>query len=339
MSTKLVIAGKEILPGQTTKLDLFVAKLYDYTNISISVKVIRGKEAGPTLFLSAAMHGDEINGIEIVKRVLRHKSLSSLKGTLIVVPIVNVFGFNNGSRYLPDRRDLNRSFPGGKSGSLASQMADLFFTEIVKKSTHGIDLHSGSLHRANLPQIRTNTENKETLELARIFGAPVVLNSSLRDGSLRQAGSDEKIPILLYEGGEALRISEYAARLGQRGVISVMRAIGMLPKVKLSPLRRKTFLAKSSHWIRAPHSGTMTPMKQLGSMVKEGDLLGAVSDPFGEDIVKVFAKKCGVIIGKNNLPLVNRGDALFHVATLEQEVVEDEFTNQISDDLDYELMT
>ncbi|MFT5170617.1 MAG: putative deacylase, partial [Candidatus Marinamargulisbacteria bacterium] len=202
----LEIAGVKINRGTRVKIEIPIAKLFDYTTLSIPVEVLRGKEDGPILFVSSAIHGDEINGIEAIKRLLRNKRINrKIKGTLLAVPIVNVLGFNTQSRYLPDRRDLNRCFPGSPSGSLGAQMANVLMTEIVKKSTHGIDLHTGAIHRTNLPHIRACLNDPETKLLANSFGVPVTINSEVLDGSLRQAASDIGLPMLLFEGGQALR--------------------------------------------------------------------------------------------------------------------------------------
>ena len=204
-ASSLVIAGTEILPGTTHKLELACTKLYTDTTIGIPVFVKRGKRPGPILFLSAAIHGDELNGVEIINRVIHSKRLTNLRGTLIAVPVVNVYGVISQSRYLPDRRDLNRSFPGSPRGSLAARLAHTFLEEIVKQSDYGIDFHTGAIHRTNLPQIRANLDDQETSELAHAFGVPVLLNANLRDGSLRQCAADMGTRILLYEAGEALR--------------------------------------------------------------------------------------------------------------------------------------
>lgn len=245
--------------------------------------------------------------------------LSKIKGTLIAVPIVNIFGFNNNIRYLPDRRDLNRCFPGSDAGSLAGQVAQIFMNEIVDKSTHGIDLHTAAIHRSNLPQIRACLDNKETHRLAMNFGVPVVIDSHIRDGSLRQAASDKGIPMLLFEGGQALRYEEKVINSGIQGILSVMQSIGMIEGKSFSMQRRKkeVFIAKSSHWIRAPHSGSLRVKKKMGGRVKKNEVIGILSNPFGGDKFKVYAKKTGIIIGMTELPLVNNGDALFHVATFE----------------------
>lgn len=317
--SEFIIAGQEVKPGERKKIDLEVAKLYDFTEMNIPVEVVRGKKDGPVLFVSAAIHGDEINGTEIIKRLLTSKSLSRLKGTLIAVPIVNVFGFNTKTRYLPDRRDLNRSFPGAKNGSLTAQLAYIFMKEIVSKSTHGIDLHTGAIHRYNLPQIRACLSDPETKRLANAFNVPVIMNSELRDGSLREAAREHNIPILLYEAGEALRFNESVIKTGLKGVISVMREIDMLPKLKVKPKKSNVecFIARSSHWLRAPNSGTMVPRKKIGDQVKKDELLGIVSDPFGNHKFDVRAAHTGIIIGITMLPLVNEGDAIFHIARFE----------------------
>ncbi|MFT7433667.1 MAG: putative deacylase [Alphaproteobacteria bacterium] len=328
------IAGETVALGERKKIDISVAKLYDFTEMNIPVEVIRGKLDGPVLFVSAAIHGDEINGTEIIKRLLTHSSLKKLKGTLIAVPIVNVFGFNTKSRYLPDRRDLNRSFPGLKGGSLAAQLAYTFINEIIAKSTHGIDLHTGAIHRYNLPQIRASMSDEETNRLAHAFNVPVIVNSELLDGSLRAAARERNIPILLFEGGEALRFNEPVIKTGLKGVISVMREINMLPKLKKLPKRSGTdsFIARSSHWVRSPHSGTLVPRKKIGDHVKKNEILGVVSDPFGECRFEVYATYTGIIIGATLLPLVNEGDAVFHIATFEDSATVKESIDTYEDD-------
>lgn len=311
------IAGHEVLPGTRRKVTISLAPLYDFTPTGIPVEVIRGKQDGPTLFVSAAIHGDEINGVNIIHRLLRHKRLSKIKGTLIAVPIVNVFGFNTKSRYLPDRRDLNRCFPGNADGSLASQIADIFMREIVAKSTHGIDLHTGAIHRSNLPQIRGCFKDEYTLELAKNFGVPVLINSDLRDGSLREAAQEHDVPILLYEGGEALRFDETATRIGLRGILRVMEAIGMIAPKPEGRDKAETFLANNSHWLRAPYSGLLQSKIKMGARVKKGQLLGYISDPFATHSFEILSKQDGILIGMSKIPLFNKGDAIFHIATFE----------------------
>ena len=312
----LEIGTERIGRGSRKKLELFVARLFDFTDMVIPVEVVRGRKPGPTLFVSAAIHGDEINGVEIIKRLLGRSGLGSIHGTLIAVPVVNVFGFNTNSRYLPDRRDLNRCFPGNNLGSLASVMASLFMNEVVSKCTHGIDLHTGAIHRTNLPQIRADLDDSNTRILAEAFGVPVIINSSTRDGSLREAAANLGIQMLLYEGGEALRYDEKAIQCGLHGILSVMRTIGMLPglKSRRHKIGEHVFMANKSTWVRAPISGSLSTKIKPGSRVKEGEVLGVLSDPFGEGRVEVKASKTGIVIGMTMIPLVSHGDGLFHIA-------------------------
>lgn len=268
--------------------------------------------------MSAAIHGDEIGGVEIIRRLLRLKALRRLVGTLIAVPVVNVYGFVAHSRYLPDRRDLNRAFPGSPTGSLTSRLADVFMREIVSNATHGIDLHTGALHRTNLPQVRVSLAHAEAERLSRAFGAPVVLDANLRDGSLRQAVLEQDLPMLVYEGGEALRFDEISIRAGLRGVVSVMRELEMLPRTQGRRRPPDPFVARSSVWVRAPESGVLRTIVRLGDHVEKGQELAMVSDPLGDESVPLDSPVGGLVIGRTQLPLVNAGDAVFHVASFEE---------------------
>jgi predicted deacylase len=310
----IVIGGQSIAPGQRKTIEIAVPSLYTHTQLEMPVQVIRGKKPGPCLFISAAIHGDEINGVEIIRRVLNQKSLSRIRGTLIAVPVVNIFGFINQSRYLPDRRDLNRSFPGSESGSLASRLAHLFLNEVIADCTHGIDLHTAAVHRENFPHIRAVMDDDETRRLAHAFGSPLILGSDIIDGSLRKAVEARGMSVIVYEAGEALRFNEVAIRAGVRGVMSVIRALGMLPAGSTGKRPVKTFTTTSSVWVRAPQSGIVRLIKPLGSRVEENEILGIVADPFGAQEQPARAPFNGIVIGKTNLPLVNEGEALFHVA-------------------------
>jgi predicted deacylase len=317
MDKTLSIGGTEVPLGIRTTLDLSVAKLYTHTPMTMPLHVIRGRREGARLFVSAAIHGDELNGVEIIRRLVKLPVLHRLRGTLLAIPVVNVFGLLHHSRYLPDRRDLNRSFPGSDRGSLAARLANIFMTEIVSNCTHGIDLHTGAAHRSNLPQIRANVDDEETVRLARAFGAPVTLNANLRDGSLRQAAADFGIPMLLYEAGEALRFEEVSIRAGVRGVVSVMRELGMLPRTRSGRSRVEHFVSRSSSWVRSPVSGILRSATPLGARVRRGALLGVVTDPYGQTEVEVHAHTGGVVVGRMHMPLVSEGDALFHIARFE----------------------
>jgi predicted deacylase len=307
------LGGVEFAPGERGVVDLFAARLYTHAEVTIPVEVVRGKRDGPRMFVCAALHGDEINGVEVIRRLLRRRVLDRLRGTLLAVPIVNVFGFIQQSRYLPDRRDLNRSFPGSSKGSLASRMARQFMTEVVVGSDFGIDLHTGSNDRRNLPQIRVAPQDEEALKAALAFGAPVVLPSKALRGTLRAAATRRKSRVLVYEGGEALRFDEAAIRLGTNGIIRVMREIGMLPRLK-KPGVRKSVLATGSRWVRASSGGVFRAEAELGQRVQRRDLLGMISDPFGVEETPVRAPVGGLIIGRLERPLVHRGEALYHLA-------------------------
>lgn len=330
----LTIGGVDILPGETKRIEIAMPLLYTNTNMSIPVHVQRGKRPGPILFVSSAIHGDELNGIEIVSRLLKSTSIKTLRGTLIAVPMVNVYGVLNQSRYLPDRRDLNRSFPGNKKGSLAGRIAHLFLHEIVKHCEYGIDLHTGAIHRSNLPQIRGNLNDEGTLAIAKAFGMPVLLNAEERDGSLRQAASEQGVKVILYEAGQALRYDEFSIRAGVKGIINVMREIGMLNKRKGKGKQIKLFIARQSGWIRANESGLVNHIAQLGDHVAKGDILATISDPFGTVLDTVFSHSEGVIIGKQNIPLTQEGEAMYHIAYFQKPDSVAEHVELLQDKLD-----
>jgi uncharacterized protein len=316
MPEPLVIQRREVLPGSRITLELPLAPLYTHTPLNLPVHVVRGHRDGPRLFVSAAIHGDELNGVEIIRRLLRHSSLKRLRGSLLAVPIVNVYGVIQHSRYLPDRRDLNRAFPGIEGGSLAARLAYLFMSEIVTKCTHGIDLHTGAIYRSNLPQVRANMDDEATARLARAFGVPVVINGEVLDGSLRQAAAARGVHTLVYEAGEALRFDELSIRAGMRGIINVMRELGMLPP-RRRPQRNAPFVARASAWVRAPVSGILRAIVPLGARIKRNQTMGFIADPFGEGEAEVRAPASGIVIGRTNIPLVHEGEALFHVARFE----------------------
>ena len=312
----ITIGDVVIEPGNRRYVDLSIPPLYTHTSVEMPVHVINGKHAGPVMFVTAAIHGDEINGIEIIRRLLATKALNRLSGTLIAVPVVNVYGFVSQSRYLPDRRDLNRSFPGSEKGSMAARLADTLMSEIVMKCTHGIDLHTAAEGRANLPQIRVDLEeNPELLDLAKAFGPPILLDSATRSGTLRDAAGS--LPVLLYEAGEALRFDEVAIRAGLQGILRVMRHLHMLPASKTAERSNKTWIANNSVWMRAPQSGILRSRLPLGGIVEKDMVLGYISDPFGEAEQPVISPVSGVLIGITKLPLVHEGEALYHVATTE----------------------
>ncbi|EKO3848198.1 succinylglutamate desuccinylase/aspartoacylase family protein [Vibrio harveyi] len=311
------LLGHQVQPGQRLETEFEAAQLYTHSPLSIPVEIIHGKQEGPVLMVNAAIHGDELNGVEIVRQMINQLDPQKLKGTVIAVPIVNVFGFIHKSRYLPDRRDLNRCFPGSEKGALASRMAHGFFNNIAKRCDYILDLHTGAIHRTNLPQIRANLSNPETLRIAKAFATPVIVDSALRDGSLRSEAEKCDIPVLTYEAGEALRFDPLSISAGVLGVQRVMQAIGMLraSRKKLP----EPIIAKSTSWVRASGNGILRTVVNLGDKVEEGETLAYISSPLGHDELELVAPKGGIVIGQQTLPLVNEGDAIFHIAYFKQD--------------------
>jgi uncharacterized protein len=309
----ITIGGEAIAPGQRRRIEIPVSRLPTQTLISLPVVVIHGTEPGPRLWLSAAIHGDEINGVDIIRQVLEIIKPKKLKGTLLAVPVVNVFGFIEQSRYLPDRRDLNRCFPGSPQGSLASRLAHLFMTEIVNQSTHGIDLHTAAQPRTNLPQIRANLDDPETYRCAKAFGAPLLLHANTRDGSLRQSASKKGIPILLYEAGEALRFDTESIRVGVEGIFRVMETLEMYENPFFSP-QTNSIEIRETKWVRGPSSGIFHLQVKLGQTVEKRELLGVITDTFGDTNIKVRSPQAGIVIGHTQNPLVNQGDGIINLA-------------------------
>ena len=312
--TPFRIGQREVPAGARVSVDLPVSALSNHTRVVLPVQVLHGEAEGPVLFVSGCIHGDEIQGVEIIRRLLVHPALGHIRGTLLAVPIVNSFGFLNHTRYMPDRRDLNRSFPGSDRGSLASLVADIFFREVVLRSQYGIDLHTAALHRTNLPQVRVASGDGDLLTLAEVFAPPVVLVSRLREKSLRLSAAEAGVKVLLYEGGEALRFDEAAIDAGVKGTLRVMAEIGMIEPLSPRLAAPATVFSDSSTWVRAPEGGILHTIRRSGDRVGRQEVIGVVADPLGSQSVPVVSEHDGIIIGRTNLPLVNRGDALFHIA-------------------------
>ena len=297
------IGDHQVAPGERRRCQLRVARLPTDTWLSLPVEVVNGQGNGPGLWLTAAVHGDEINGVEII---------STLRGAVVAVPIVNVFGFISQERYLPDRRDLNRSFPGTAKGSLAARLAHLLTSEVVMHCSHGIDLHTGSNHRTNLPQVRADLDDADTLAMARAFGAPVMVHANTRDGSLRKTAADRGNRVLLYEGGEAQRFNEDAIATGTAGVMRVMQALGMVDHAP-NLNGPATTMVRKSQWLRARRAGILHMFVAIGDRVEGGQELGVINDTFGRRVSSVRARRPGIVIGSTLNPLVTQGDALVHV--------------------------
>lgn len=313
MRPSFEIGGNFVAPGTNVTIDLAIGSFSNHMPATMPIRVIHGHKPGPVVFVSAAVHGDEVIGVEIIRRLLKASAIRRLKGTLICIPVVNTFGFVGGQRYLPDRRDLNRSFPGAAKGSLAGQLAHLFRTEIICRSDFGIDIHSAALHRVNYPQVRYSSERPETQEAAISFGAPVVMEAPLREGSMRMAAGEVGVDVLLYEAGEALRFDEFSIRIGLKGILNVLKLKGMIGGRSISSSKRSPVQVQGSRWVRSPVGGVFRAVSTTGEQVAAGNVLGYVSDPFGDEDVEVLAENSGIIIGRTHLPFVNPGDALFHI--------------------------
>jgi uncharacterized protein len=326
--------GDTSVPARSSAtVDLPVSRLANHTPVTLPVRVFHGRRDGPTLFVSGVMHGDEIIGVEIIRRLCRAPPLRRLRGTLLYIPIVNVFGFIGHSRYLPDRRDLNRSFPGSQSGSLAGQLARIFTNEILARSNFGIDLQSATINRINLPQLRLDFAHECLLELARAFGVPVIIDAPERPGSLRHAASLSGMEVMTFVGGEALRFDELAVRSGLHGVLRVMKTLGMLPARSIADSRTQPSLSRSSGWVRAPESGILRSYKTIGASVAANALLGLIANPYEDIETEVRASMPGLVIGRTNLPVVNQGDALFHVAQVPSTSGAEQKVNEIETEL------
>lgn len=308
------LANEQVEPGQRRLLYLPAPRQLGHEQTTLPVHVLHGRGEGPVLLVSAGIHGDELNGIEVIRRLLARKALMELRGTLLAVPVVNVYGFVGRSRYLPDRRDLNRSFPGKEAGSLAARLAHLVESELVARVTHAVDLHTGAVHRTNLPHLRADLDDPRALELAHAFQAPLVLGIPSPAGTLSQSARARGIPMLVFEGGEALRFDETAIRVGLRGVLAVMRRLGMLPRARNPRAMLEPIFSRHRKWIRAPRGGLLSTKLEPGTLVSTGGILARIADPYTGELCEVRSPMDGVVVGLQLLPLVNEGDAIVHLA-------------------------
>lgn len=307
------VAGHKVAAGRALDVEIPVARIPGGSWASLPLRVIHGASPGPTIWLSGAIHGDELVGVMIVRRLIERLQARKLSGTVLAVPIVNVFGIATGSRNLPDRRDLNRSFPGSAKGSLAARLAHLFFANVASRCELGLDFHTASNGRDNLPQIRGNLDDADVRRYATAFAAPLVLHAGLRDGSLRAAAMAKGIHVLLYEAGEANRLEPGHIQTGVEGTLRVMTDMGMLAGPAPESTARPRFSRKSA-WVRAPHSGFCTVTVEPGGMVRPGQTIASIDDGIGKRITPVLARGEGMVIGVLRSAVVHRGDALVHVA-------------------------
>ncbi|NVK49519.1 MAG: succinylglutamate desuccinylase/aspartoacylase family protein [Cyclobacteriaceae bacterium] len=306
------INGTKIRPGQKVNIELPIAKLPSHTLIDLPIFIRSSKEEGPVVLVSGGVHGDEINGIVTARRILEEidSGLELIKGTIIIIPLVNIYGFLSNSRTFPDGRDLNRSFPGSKKGSLAGQIAHILNEEIIPQIDYGIDFHTGGRMLSNQPQIRVDFKDRKSKELAEVFGTFYIVNSKVIDKSFRKAARSAGKHVLVFEGGESMRLDDQAIEEGVAGTKRVLHHFGM---IEHASEKRDSIILKESSWIRARASGIFNSSIQLGDYVKKGQILARISDPYGQVKIPVKSPSNGYVIGINNLPVINAGEALIHL--------------------------
>jgi len=315
-NSTLQICSETIYPGENLSLALPLPEIFSCAPLYMPIKVVHGKQAGPSLLVTAAMHGNELNGTEIINRLLNISSLKRLRGTLIAIPVLNVYGLINRSRLLPGGVNLDSCFPGSENGTHAARMAHIFTKEIISKADVCLDLQTGLMNHTNLPQIFINTADENAQSLAKAFNAPVISNTMFKPGMLRTIIAEQNKRFLMYEAGEAMRFDEHAIRVGVKGTLNLMRKLGMLPtKTPAKEPKLKSFFTDKNIWVRASTSGISHSKHKLGQHVKKGELLCTINDPFGAtNSVNVVSPEEAIIVGKNNLPLVHEGESLFQLA-------------------------
>jgi predicted deacylase len=319
-NTKITICNENIHPGECSSLALPLPELFSCAPMYMPIKIVHGKCAGPCLLVIAAMHGNELNGAEIINRLLQSNNIKKLQGTLIAIPIMNVYGFINKTRTLPGGTLLSHNFPGTAHGSHAARLAHLFCRDIFSLADYCIDLQTGWINHTNLPHVFTTENNEDELSLARAFAAPTISAITPQKGSLRTYANKTQTPYLVYEAGEAMRFNESAIRIGVKGIINVMRHTKMLsPSKNTSATKKIPYIMRDSRWVRSPSSGISRSKIALGQQVKQGEVLATIKDPFGagEDI-QVHAPFDGIVVSINNLPLVYEGISLFQLASYEK---------------------
>lgn len=311
MQATITINKQRIEPGESKTIILNSYELHTKTQIEIPVHVVHSKQKGPTVLFSAGMHGEETNGIEIVRKIISREEVQNLKcGTLIAIPVINIVSFLYGSRDLPDGRDLNRCFPGTKNGSLGSRIAYDLMKHILPIIDFGVDFHTGGAKINNYPQLRCVFEFEENVLLAEKFSAPLIIDSTYREGTFRHEASKKNKPILVYEGGESMRFDYLAINEGVNGCLRLMKSYKM---IDLNLPYNTSVKIKKGTWIRANSSGLFHMNAQNGAFVLKGDLLGVICNPFGDVENKIISNVDGYIVGTNNQPVVNEGDALIHL--------------------------
>ena len=315
---KIITILKEIiLPGESKTINMEIAKLHTMTKLKIPIIVERSNFEGPTVLLTAGLHGDEINGVEIVRQIIVQNINKPKIGTIICIPVINVFGFLNLTREFPDGRDLNRVFPGSKTGSLASRFAYYLLQEVIPYVDYAIDFHAGGASRFNAAQVRIVPDNNDLKALADIFNAPFGLFSKNIPGTFRNSCDKLGVKMLLFEGGKSIDINDTITKEGVDGTKRILFNLGMLnARKRISTPEHKTFYIEKSNWIRAKYSGMFHGLTKVGSYVKKGQILATISDPYGKVEHKLKAPHSGHIINVNDSPIVYVGDAIYHISNL-----------------------
>jgi len=312
----LRIGGRLVRRGTVEQIFLKVSEYYTATPVNVPVTIIRGRARGPSVFLTAAVHGDELNGVEIVRRVMTGMGPDDLRGTLICVPVVNRFGFLTHTRYLPDHRDLNRSFPGSPNGHAAARTAHILFQEIVSRSQYGVDLHTASARRTNLPHVRADMSNRKVRRLGRAFGSEIIVDTPGLAHTLRASATRAGVPTIIFEAGETFRFQRTMVARGVAGVRNVLVELGMVDQ----PVREARFqvIVKVAEWVRSTRGGIAEILVRPGELVYEGHEIARITNPFGREVSSVRSPLNGLVIGTSTVPMVNPGDAICHVAKLEK---------------------
>ncbi|WP_192821953.1 succinylglutamate desuccinylase/aspartoacylase family protein [Rufibacter sp. LB8] len=308
---EMIINDIPIYPGDRKLIRLNISRLPSGTEIDIPIHVFRAEEPGPVLLLMAGLHGDEVNGVETIRRMIRRNMLHPQRGTILAIPILNIYGFLNFSREVPDGKDVNRSFPGNAKGSLASRVAARFTKEILPLVDVGIDYHTGGRSKSNFPQIRCILETPGNPELAHAFAAPFILNSKLRPGSLRKEAAKYGKSIIVYETGESLRFDEPGINIAIEGTCRVMHHLGIINSS--TPPSQKSIICLRDTWIRALRAGLFRSFVRNGQAVSRGQQVGTVADPYGYASHPIISPVSGYVVGVNNMPVVNQGDAILHI--------------------------
>ncbi|MBI2422258.1 MAG: succinylglutamate desuccinylase/aspartoacylase family protein [Candidatus Hydrogenedentes bacterium] len=318
-STQLKIAGQVITRGETRKIDLPFSETYLGTSVSIPVYVMRSKKEGPRVFLTATIHGDELNGLGVLRELLYDKVPALKMGTLIVIPVVNFYGMENHTRYLPDRRDLNRCFPGSASGSLSSRLAHVLFHEIIRKCDYGIDFHTGAIRRTNFPNIRANMKNPATRMLAKAFGCELIVHGQGAHGTLRHTATQAGVPTIILEAGEVWKIEPMVVEIGNRGIINVLKHLGMVSGEPTPSLFQVT--SSKTVWVRAEAGGILDFRAKPGDLVAKNQVLAINANIFGEENRKLISPVHGIVLGISTMPAIKPGEPVYHIAQLSARAV------------------